>query len=43
MPQMVTYFLEGEPRLDEMAGTRVTQAMGPPAFPSPAFLCGRQT
>ena len=39
MPQMVTHFLEGQPRLDQMPGARMAQAVGTAAFTWP--VCGR--
>ena len=35
MPQMVAHFFEGQPRLDQMPGARVPQAVGTAAFPWP--------
>ena len=40
MPQMVAHFLEGQPRLNQMASARVAQAVRTAAFPWP--VCGRE-
>ena len=39
MPQMVAHFLEGQPRLDQMPGAGVPQAVGTAACPW--SVCGR--
>src|SRR5216684_3477435 len=40
---MVTHFFEGQPRLDQMPSTCVTQTVRTAAFPCPVSICCRQT